>query len=879
MKRQWDKRPGGATSGFEDRRPISLPAQAIAAARLIQLHRTIGNAGVGRLLGAGPTAQRKPAAQLKENRTGMPDRLKEGLEALSGLELSDVRVHYNSSEPAEHGAYAFARGSDIHLGPGQEQHLPHEGWHIVQQRQGRVAPTRQMKDGRTANDDDTLEREADEMGRRALEGPAAAVPQAPRQAAASADPGRAPYQFVLVKLQQARSKGGKDKYVVAKQGDQDAVDTSTMTLSQKRQVLEDLQKEKRFAAQAQELIKEINAITGKIDEKEIVKYGEKLDKLLAKKASGTAFDKSDNDLLHEISFRLLKALDYLGSFDEGESEALKVRALLQVQLDKLFKLDKDALKQARTLAEVEFEDVTAEEIDAYRKDILSSGVWGGGAEASVIAQGVGVHLDLFFLDGEGKYVKADTIGDRNGTASQYAILNLGTHYVVVDADVEPGTVHREAHIRYNPSPDGDCMFNALHFALTDGNLSITLNWQTPGMSSPIPLNQDNFLTESRRIASENMSDDSVRLSIEEILLSGQTAGVGPNLKRFIDFRKYGKKELLEMINKYGIKQSEVVEKLKSDQIIKMNKPLPELLDKYEQNCSKQPVICEKFLRSILGLIFSKSVESEELIEDDSSLKPERSLRKEESDKYRKLYNVENSDNNPKQLIVTIDEGESSKEFVLDRIGQLVPRYVYRGISDYNIAELEQEGFIYPTFDSPIPRSDKYGKGLKKKFGEETSTTGSGISDNKIEATKEMLHVEGKKPSEFLSTTLQPEGTVNPEGQSFGSSRYRIDLSFIDPAFIAHLSSAKGISYYMLKNYEKKEKSDPDKSELISKAKEFSERQMQDKKKGKKDPFGAQHAAEQYPTLSAKEWQALMDVVRTSEVLISSKIPKEALEPA
>lgn len=190
----------------------------------------------------------------------------------------------------------------------------------------------------------------------------------------------------------------------------------------------------------------------------------------------------------------------------------------------------------------------------------------------------------------------------------------------------------------------------------------------------------------------------------------------------------------------------------------------------------------------------------------------------------------------------------------------------------------QADIIYPASDSPVPKSNKYDEKLKENYAKETSTTGSGIGDNKIKATKEMLHVEGKKPSEFLSTTLQPEGTVNPEGQSFGSCRYRIDLSFIDPASIAHLSSAKGISYYMLGNYEKKEKSDPDKSELISKAKAFSERQM-NKKEGKKDAFGAQHAAEQYPTLSAKEWQALMDVVRTSEVLINAKIPKEALEPA
>ena len=40
---------------------------------------------------------------------------------------------------------AYTQGSDIHLGPGQEQHLPHEAWHVVQQKQGRVTATTQMK--------------------------------------------------------------------------------------------------------------------------------------------------------------------------------------------------------------------------------------------------------------------------------------------------------------------------------------------------------------------------------------------------------------------------------------------------------------------------------------------------------------------------------------------------------------------------------------------------------------------------------------------------------------------------------------------------------------------------------------------------------------
>ena len=78
------------------------------------------------------------------NNTGIPDKLKSGMESLSGLSLDHVKVHYNSSKPAQIGALAYAQGSDIHIGPGQEKYLPHEAWHVVQQKQGRVKPTFQM---------------------------------------------------------------------------------------------------------------------------------------------------------------------------------------------------------------------------------------------------------------------------------------------------------------------------------------------------------------------------------------------------------------------------------------------------------------------------------------------------------------------------------------------------------------------------------------------------------------------------------------------------------------------------------------------------------------------------------------------------------------
>jgi hypothetical protein len=97
---------------------------------------------------------------------GLPAELKAGIEQLSGFAMDDVRVHANSPEPARLGALAFAKGSDIHLSRGAEKHLPHEAWHVVQQKQGRVKPTLQRK-GIFINDDDTLEREADAMGARA----------------------------------------------------------------------------------------------------------------------------------------------------------------------------------------------------------------------------------------------------------------------------------------------------------------------------------------------------------------------------------------------------------------------------------------------------------------------------------------------------------------------------------------------------------------------------------------------------------------------------------------------------------------------------------------------------------------------------------------
>ncbi|MBO4712630.1 MAG: DUF4157 domain-containing protein [Fibrobacter sp.] len=115
---------------------------------------------------ANNAAQREEAPQ--PNNTGMPDNLKSGIESLSGFSMDDVRVHYNSSKPATVQALAYTQGTDIHVAPGQEKHLPHEAWHVAQQMAGRVSPTTNIN-GMPVNDNAALEHEADVMGEKAIQ--------------------------------------------------------------------------------------------------------------------------------------------------------------------------------------------------------------------------------------------------------------------------------------------------------------------------------------------------------------------------------------------------------------------------------------------------------------------------------------------------------------------------------------------------------------------------------------------------------------------------------------------------------------------------------------------------------------------------------------
>ena len=144
------------------------PLQGRAQGHTLQLQEeeeALQGKAVGQAL---QNAPEDAAVQMKPSGSGsaLPRQLQTGLETLSGQSMDHVRVHRNSNQPAAVGAHAFAQGSDIHLAPGQERHLPHEAWHTVQQAQGRVQTTGDLG-GVALNDSPALEREADTRGDKA----------------------------------------------------------------------------------------------------------------------------------------------------------------------------------------------------------------------------------------------------------------------------------------------------------------------------------------------------------------------------------------------------------------------------------------------------------------------------------------------------------------------------------------------------------------------------------------------------------------------------------------------------------------------------------------------------------------------------------------
>lgn len=182
-----NRQPSVSRTGPAEKPQQGKPVQMLA------LQRAVGNRAVLQMMRAGDLSPEESAApaQRKESRPGaLPLDVQSKMEHVMGADFSNVNVHANSSQASGMGALAYAQGNDIHFAPGQyspdtqngQKIIGHELAHVVQQRQGRVLPTAQLKSGMRLNDDPALEKEADNLGEKAAATPDQGEPTIQRMA-------------------------------------------------------------------------------------------------------------------------------------------------------------------------------------------------------------------------------------------------------------------------------------------------------------------------------------------------------------------------------------------------------------------------------------------------------------------------------------------------------------------------------------------------------------------------------------------------------------------------------------------------------------------------------------------------------------------------
>lgn len=72
-----------------------------------------------------------------DNRSSEAGRFAQGIEAVSGLDLSAVRINTNATKPEQAAVHAYAQQNTIHFSQNRSA-IPHEMSHVVQQRQQMV---------------------------------------------------------------------------------------------------------------------------------------------------------------------------------------------------------------------------------------------------------------------------------------------------------------------------------------------------------------------------------------------------------------------------------------------------------------------------------------------------------------------------------------------------------------------------------------------------------------------------------------------------------------------------------------------------------------------------------------------------------------------
>lgn len=772
-------------------------------------------------------------------------------------DVSSIMAHIGGEAGASAramGAAGFATGHHVVFDGAPDLHTAaHEAAHVVQQRAGV-----HLKGG-VDSAGDVYERHADAVADAVVRGEsAAALLDGGPAGGGGAGGGAAVQRKQIIQGKEGwREAGGKDE--------QDKiVDTTKLGDKARVQLREALGKTNpKLLEEIEEEWKELPS-SGKDGDDEgelagVLSLGDELTAL--EKKGRDKLEEQDRKDLERIERALLEARTRLQKVRKKGELDLQVQCVNEV-LHRAQALtgSKGKSEQSKDKEKGEDEgergvrgislDVTDEDIEAYRKDVAKMGTWAGWAEAETLAKKLKISCAVYIKSG-GLYHRVLTLG--TGNLKPLSLLFLGNHYEVIGG-VQDGTAVGLEATHIPTEKGGDCLFESMLRIVCDGGL---------------PKNLKKAIQSLRKMLSKALSEAAIEESIHGILMYGDFGGLGRNMTRQVrrkfnarDSEQWPEDRLRERFGKLsGLKdlgswdldtriQDYVNARAKDPSSMTTSDALSTVIQELRS--------AETALRKQNGEFDYQEYEAED---DGGSfrLPLDRPKSEKESDQVeqqareatlaRKDIVAVESKHAKGQYIITY----KGKEYCLDQIGQLVPRYLRRNCSQENKNELSGDDHhkdrgLYPTGLSPYKIS---------------SSGGLGTGGNKIKKdSPEMQHVQGSKPSPFLSATALGEDALNPKGKSFGQvMTVVIDLSYIAPIHITALYTSKAICYFLLDGFV------GDKQQTAQDAIE---------EQGQKKPSSGD-LAKRNKDLSEKEWQALLDVIRTEEVLIDCMVPEEAVE--
>ncbi|TDF99560.1 OTU domain-containing protein [Paenibacillus piri] len=655
------------------------------------------------------------------------------------------------------------------------------------------------------------------------------------------------------------------------------IETSKLSLSERNALVIDLQSEGNEAL-LDAILKEWGAAPIKDEDK--LEHLFELSAQIAKLRDKTpdSYSEEDSAGLKKIELELAEAQSVMDQNGNNPS--------VQIYRDVIFSLTRELAKlggkgaEQHAPAELNMQ-VSPGDRQGYRDDMKRMGTWAGEAEAEKMAEIMHINAPIFVIS-KGTFRLVTQVGAAYKGVGSLALVHLGNHYEVVRG-VQDGTKKGGESEWLKTSKSGDCLFESMLLIHHNGvrKSEEKLQKGIQGM---------------RKLVADGLSDDAIDESIQELLVFGDSAGAGPNTSKLVSGRRAEADQKKQEARRQKIREQNEANVRKVDEsfINERESELAELetLDTFGIGKAKKSYLkmrendptsqaTFKALRELGQLLREAKLalrrqrgdfdlDFSQYEADESSEKPakrsdetfdrpknlaerlELEAKARQDTLARDDIKYAGSKNNGKQYVITVNG--VNDEFVLDKLGQLVRRFTRRNVSSHNRDEIkgdkhDEERGMYPSNLSPFPRArDK----------QQARGTGS----NKIKnESPEMHHVQGHKPSDYLSVTADTGNAKNPQGKEFDAlATYLIDLSYIDPENISAIYTSLGMRYFMLDVFE------GDRKDAVGKA------EQEQKKSGP----SSQKMAKDHKELSEKEWQALLDVIRTKEVLVEGMIPEDAL---